>query len=164
MNRPGNSALRGKCTQRNFWIGQSVVGFCWDGCTLLVPGVNESRLFSLKNWPPPGSWYSMAKPAKSSGGVPLFQFIASSSMPSPRCSLNENSAVSFVPVTSKSSLMARTPQVTYGAAETAFSEGNPPRPALGGSAVRVTPAGRRSVAGQGAGGRSFFGSLLTTVS
>ena len=48
----------------------------------LAPG-KFRRLVSGKNWVPPGSCYSMAKPTKFTGGVPVFQFIASRHMPSP---------------------------------------------------------------------------------
>src|SRR5690242_8027965 len=43
----------------------------------------------------------MAKPTKSFGGWPFFQFMPISVMPSPRCSFNVNSALLFVPTTSK---------------------------------------------------------------
>src|SRR5258706_10216739 len=43
--------------------------------------------------------YSIAKPTKSSGGRPCFQFIARRHMPSPRCALSVKSAAPFFPST-----------------------------------------------------------------
>src|SRR5690242_17230403 len=44
----------------------------------------------------------MAKPTKFNGGVPCFQFIASSAMPSPRYTLSVKTAAAFWPVTIQS--------------------------------------------------------------
>jgi hypothetical protein len=90
--------LRGKCTQRNFWIGDSIVE-SWFGLTLPSLSGNAMRFFKAKNFVPPGSLYSMAKPTKSRGGLPFFQFIPSSAMPSPRWIFSVNSAAAFVPST-----------------------------------------------------------------
>jgi hypothetical protein len=46
----------------------------------------------------PGSRNSMAKPTKLRGGLPFFQFIARSAMPSPRCTFSVNGACEFAPV------------------------------------------------------------------
>ena len=70
MNSPSRSALRGKCTQRNFWIGDSRVDSRFGLTSPSEPG-NARRFFREKNLLPPGSLYSMAKPTKSSGGLPL---------------------------------------------------------------------------------------------
>src|SRR5690348_5577825 len=51
----------------------------------------------------------MANPAKSSGGVPFFQFMVSRSIPSPRWSFNENGAAAFDPIASKSPFMTAAP-------------------------------------------------------
>ena len=69
--------MRGKCTQRNFWIGESLVDSRFGLIAARRRRRNERRFFSAKNLSPPGSWYSIAKPTKSSGGFPSFQFIAS---------------------------------------------------------------------------------------
>jgi hypothetical protein len=53
-----------------------------------------------------GSWYSIAKPTKSSGGVPFLQFIASSAMRSPRRTFSVNAAASLPPSTSNLSGIA----------------------------------------------------------
>ncbi len=96
-NSPGSSALRGKWTQRNFWIGENRVE-SWFGLTSpAIPG-KASRFFKAKNLSPPGSLYSIAKPTKSGGGFPSFQFIAMRAMPSPRWSFSVNGAAAFVPV------------------------------------------------------------------
>ena len=91
-------ALRGKCTQRNFWIGDSMVDSL-AGLTSPSLVENATRFFSAKKRSPPGSLYSMAKPAKSAGGLPRRQFIASSAMPSPRCTLRVKSAAALPPLT-----------------------------------------------------------------
>ncbi len=46
----------------------------------------------------PGSRNSMEKPTKFRGGIPLRQFIASSAMPSPRCTFRVKGAFEFSPV------------------------------------------------------------------
>jgi hypothetical protein len=48
-----------------------------------------------------GLRYSMAKPTKSRGGVPDFQFMAARTMPSPRYSVNVNGAAALTPSTLK---------------------------------------------------------------
>jgi len=49
-----------------------------------------------------GFLYSIANPTKSRGGVPVFQFIAARTMPSPRYSVSVNGAVELLPLTLKS--------------------------------------------------------------
>ena len=92
------SALSGKCTQRKDWIGDTSV----DSCTVLGgPAVlsNARRFLSVKKRVPPGSRYWMAKPTKSSGGVPRRQFMASSAMPSPRWIFSVKGALALLPLT-----------------------------------------------------------------
>src|SRR5262249_48296113 len=60
-----------------------------------------------------GSRYSMPKPTKSSGGVPSFQFIARSAIPSPRWTFRAKSALAFAPATWNSAAMARRPHVRH---------------------------------------------------
>jgi hypothetical protein len=94
-------AFRGKWIQRNFWIGEMSV----DRVTAFTSPAGPAkvrRLFNGKNVSPPGGRDSMANPTKSSGGFPLFQFIATRAMPSPRWSFSVNSALAFLPVTWKS--------------------------------------------------------------
>ena len=83
MKSPGSSALRGKWTHRNFWMGDSRLDFP-VGSTLPSGRGKPIRFLRAKNLSPPGSLYSIANPTKSAEGLPLFQFMASSSMPSPR--------------------------------------------------------------------------------
>src|ERR1700754_1721884 len=96
INSPFISAFRGKCTHRNFCIGDSLVENLRFAFILVLQG-NDRRFFSAKNLVPPGSWYSIAKPTKSRGGSPVFQFMAIRSMPSPRCSFKLNNALLFLP-------------------------------------------------------------------
>jgi len=98
VNAPRKSALRGKWTQRNFWIGDSRVD---SSLGLKVPSSfrNASRFFSGKNCVPFGSLYSIADPTKLSGGFPFFQFIARRAIPSPRWTFSVKSAAVFLPLT-----------------------------------------------------------------
>ena len=61
----------GKCTQRNFWMGESRVKSLLGSTSPPAPG-NAKRFFKPKNLSPPGSLYSMAKPTKSFGGCRFF--------------------------------------------------------------------------------------------
>jgi hypothetical protein len=45
VNSPRRSAFRGKCTQRNFWIGDCSVD-SWLGLTEPPASVKASRFFS----------------------------------------------------------------------------------------------------------------------
>ena len=68
-------------------------------------GAPPGKFFVLRtgvNVAAPGLRYSIAKPTKSRGGVPVFQFIATSTMPSPRYSFRVNGAVVLLPSTRKS--------------------------------------------------------------
>jgi hypothetical protein len=71
----------------------------WLGLTAPPRPAKESRFFKGKNLSPPGSLYSMAKPTKSRGGLPCFQFMATRAIPSPRCTLSVNSAAALWPLT-----------------------------------------------------------------
>src|SRR5215467_3367242 len=105
VNSPGKSALRGKWTQRNFWMGDSLVDSSFG---FNVPSTlrNASRFLRGKYCVPFGSLYSMAKPTKFRGGVPFFQFMARSAIPSPRCTFNVKSAAAFLPLTTQAFDMA----------------------------------------------------------
>ena len=105
VKAPFRSALRGKCTQRKSWIGASSDDV--RSLVVLLAGPEKlRRFFTAKNrLPAPGSFDSMPKPTKSRGGRPFRQFMASSAMPSPRCTVRVNGAAALLPETWKSSLM-----------------------------------------------------------
>ncbi len=65
-----SSALNGKCTQRNFWNGASSEGNVFCPVPWLWSSVKFRRFFSGCQIVEFGSWYSMAKPTNSAGGVP----------------------------------------------------------------------------------------------
>ena len=63
-----------------------------------TPG-NVMRFFNAKKRSLSGGRCSIAKPTKSLGGLPFFQFIPSRAIPSPRCNLRVKSAAEFLPLT-----------------------------------------------------------------
>src|SRR5262245_47748977 len=89
-------------------MGESVVARRLGLTAPAAPG-KAMRFFKGKNLLPPGSLYSMAKPTKSVGGLPSFQFMATRVMPSPRWSFRVKRAAGFWPVTWNSALMADPP-------------------------------------------------------
>lgn len=71
-----------------------------------LPG--EAKQFLTAQYCAPfGSLYSIPKPTKSSGGFPGLQFMANSTIPSPRWALNVNGADAFFPTTWKAELTPR---------------------------------------------------------
>ena len=89
----------GKLTQRNFWNGAFVLSI---GGSLRVLALSRETDAVLDRPELLVAWFAKfdRKPDESSrGGLPFRQFIASSAIPSPRCTLSVNGAFELEPVT-----------------------------------------------------------------